>query len=256
MAPGAVGFEGDVNIAEVGGVTVVGTLPVSVVGGVTIQEPLSVDDNGGSLTVDGTVSVSGGVTLAATRAENSAFAAGHETFPAGVLRDDVLGTLGAADDDFTNLRVSDRGALWIEPLNDALGGIHSTKGALRTGPDRSTITNLFSAEVFDNTQSSANSSSVDVTEARWILIYLVLTESGNATDIRFIAQFSRDGGTTWCDYAVDQWVDLRYVDPQMPLNECIPLNYVGGSLFRLRAVARGVSASNTFTVTADVEAVS
>jgi len=54
----------DVNIDQVGGNPVGTTVPVSdgggsltVDGSVTIQEPLSVDDNGGSLTVDGTVDV-------------------------------------------------------------------------------------------------------------------------------------------------------------------------------------------------------
>jgi len=54
----------DVNIDQVGGNPVGTTVPVSdgggsltVDGAVTIQEPLSVDDNGGSLTVDGTVDV-------------------------------------------------------------------------------------------------------------------------------------------------------------------------------------------------------
>jgi len=46
----------NVNIAEVGGTAIGSTVPVS--GTVEINEPVSVDDNGGSLTVDGTVAVS------------------------------------------------------------------------------------------------------------------------------------------------------------------------------------------------------
>lgn len=36
-------------------------------------------------------------------------------FPAGVLRDDVLSTVGPADGDYTNMRVDSRGALWVRP---------------------------------------------------------------------------------------------------------------------------------------------
>tara|TARA_R110000772_G_C13310120_1_gene439939 strand:+ start:22069 stop:23541 length:1473 start_codon:yes stop_codon:yes gene_type:complete len=55
---GGGGGGGDVNIIEYGGVAVGPANPIDITGAVTIQEPLSVDDNGGSLTVDGTVAVS------------------------------------------------------------------------------------------------------------------------------------------------------------------------------------------------------
>ena len=97
---------------------------------------------------------------------------------------------------------------------------------------------------------------LSVAAARWLVVYLDMAESGNPTDVRMIAQFSHDGGTNWFNYAVDQWTDLRYVPGQMPLSECIPLNYVVGTLFRLRIVATGTTASDTFTISAWAELIS
>jgi hypothetical protein len=53
QAGGGGGISADVNIEAVGGVLIGTTVPVS--GTVSVTEPVSVDDNGGSLTVDGTV---------------------------------------------------------------------------------------------------------------------------------------------------------------------------------------------------------
>lgn len=163
-------------------------------------------------------------------------------------------SLGTAETFGTSL--VDPSAVQAAGVNAAMGGQAGTGGGLRTGPDRDTVVSLFSAQVFNNTTTSANSSAVDVSGARWAVIYIDLAESGNPTDIRLIPQFSNDGGTTWFDWSVDQWVDLRYVDAQMPLTESIPLNYVIGTDFRLRAVATGTTASDTFTLSADIEVVS
>lgn len=152
--------------------------------------------------------------------------------------------------------IVDPSAIQAAGVNAALGGLTGTGGGLRTGPDRDTIVNLFNGQVFNNVTTAANSSSLNVSTARWMILYIDLTDSGTPTDIRLIPQFSSDGGTTWHEWSVDQWTDLRYVDTQTPVLECIPLNYVIGTLFRLRAVATGTTAVNTFTLSADVEVVS
>jgi hypothetical protein len=142
-----------------------------------------------------------------------------------------------------------------DPSAGTLAGVLTT-GALKTGPDRDTATQLHNAQVFNNTTTSANGSTMSIAEARWLMVYLDMAESGNPTDIRMLAQFSHDGGSTWFNWAVDQWTDLRYVPAQLPLSECIPLNYVVGTLFRLRIVATGTTATDTFTVSAWAELVS
>jgi len=229
---------------------------------------------------DGTVTVGGTVTVVTGLLENAVVAAGHEVVPAGVVRDDALSALAVANNDWTEMRVNQFGALWVTPssqvgnpfanfapaagfdvmaatlcdpdsvlpagVNTALG--YYLSGALRTGPDRLVFNTLFSAQVFNNTTTSANSSSIDVSAARWLNIYIDLAFANTPTDIRLIAQFSNDGGTTWFDWSVDQWVDLRYGPGQMPLKEVIPLGYVCGAMFRVRAVATGTTATSTFTL--------
>lgn len=159
--------------------------------------------------------------------------AGVAEIPATVIADPVSGVAGG--------------------VNLAMGGL-AGGGGVKTGPDRDAIVNLFSSQVF-NVTATADSALVDVGTARYLVIYIDLKRTNSPTDIRLIAQFSNDGGTTWYDYAVDQWVDLRYVPAQMPFLEVIPLNYVTGSDFRLRAVAVGTNGVDTFTLTADVEAI-
>lgn len=132
-------------------------------------------------------------------------------------------------------------------------------GSISSGVDPARAdSSLFSAQVFNNVTTAANSGNVDTSDHRYAVVFIDLQDAGAPTDIRLIAQFSDDGGTTWYDYAVDQWVDLRYVPTQITaaggqLLEAIPLNYVIGSLFRLRAVATGTTAVNTFTLSAHVE---
>src|SRR5574339_17152 len=101
---GGSGPTSDVNIASVGGNPVTTTVPVS--GTVSVTEPVSVDDNGGSLTVDGTVAVSsvggtvtiqeplsvddngGSLTVDTPETEGSAVSGGHVVFPAGEVVED------------------------------------------------------------------------------------------------------------------------------------------------------------------------
>lgn len=138
-------------------------------------------------------------------------------------------------------------------VSSTLGGI-GTGGAQRTGPDREAApVQVFTAQVFNNVTTAASSTAIDMSRARWAMVYLDITEAGTPQSILISAEFSRDGGTTWHKWAVDQWVDLRYVAAQMPLLEVVPLNYAGGRDFRITATATGTSAINTFTLSAWVE---
>jgi hypothetical protein len=71
---------------------------------------LSVDDNGGSLTVDTGTLVDG----AAGGTDN--------VFPAGAVRDDALSTLTPAEGDYVNLRTDSIGALWVRPIEEGTSG--------------------------------------------------------------------------------------------------------------------------------------
>ena len=86
---GGGGGGGDVNITEIDGVSVAvttpGVLPVSVLEVIAGDTASAVDD---------------------------------DLFPSGVIRDDVLSTLSVADGDYTQMRVSSVGALWVDVVGD------------------------------------------------------------------------------------------------------------------------------------------
>lgn len=135
-----------------------------------------------------------------------------------------------------------------------LNGFHHVKA----NATRGTMTTLHSAVTFNNSTTSSNSSSLDVTRYRALFLYLVMTESGNATSLTIVPQFSPDAGTTWCDFRDWEFADLVYITGQMPLNECLQINAAGtglGRLFRLRAVATGTAVSDTITLTSYVEGI-
>lgn len=267
---GTVTIQEPLSVDDNGGsLTVDGTVAVSSVGGtVTIQEPLSVDDNGGSLTVDGTVAVSsvGGtvtiqeplsvddngssLTVDTPETESSAVSGGHVVFPAGAVVDADLDGIPASENEWTNLRTDSSGALWTTIFGNPLVTVSNFI------TQRATAT-LHNAQVFNNTTTTANGSTLDVSAniGRYILVYYDIAVANAPTSIRLVPQFSLDGGTTWFDYSVDQWVEMRFVPGQMPLKECCPLNYVIGPLFRVRIDAVGTTATATFTVTLKAECI-
>lgn len=145
------------------------------------------------------------------------------------------------------------GMVIVDPNLGSSARVSNINQALATGPRRSAITQVFNAQVFDNATTSANSSTLSSSDYRWGVVYIDLASAGAPVDIRLILQFSRDGGTTWHDWTIDQWVDLRYVPGQMPLKEVLPMDLVTGALVRIRAVASGTTAVNTFTLSTWVE---
>lgn len=131
-----------------------------------------------------------------------------------------------------------------------------TKGYTYTKDNafRSSITQVFSSQVFNNTTTTANSSSFDCTRFRYLVVYITASKSGSPTDIRLRAQFDRGSGN-WFDWYVNQWVDLRYVAGQMTFSEVVPIDQVVGTTFRVRADATGTTAVNTITLSVWVEGI-
>lgn len=144
----------------------------------------------------------------------------------------------------------------VSAAGDRVDAYFDTRGYqhVKTNAHRSTITQVFTAQAFNNVTTSANSSSFDCTRYRYLVVYVALTESGTATDIRLKAQFDRGSGN-WFDWYIDQWVDLRWTTGVMPVNEMVPINQVVGTTFRIRAEATGTTAVNTITLSAWVEGI-
>lgn len=86
-------------------------------------KPMPISDNGGSITVDGTVAISsitpgtGGTNLGS--AVDSAAGATDVGVAALAVRDDVLATLTPIDGDYTYLRVTSQGRLWVSAAIDS-----------------------------------------------------------------------------------------------------------------------------------------
>jgi hypothetical protein len=118
----------------------------------------------------------------------------------------------------------------------------------------SAITTLIDGIVFDADPTTYNSDNQDVSQWRNFLLFLDVASSGTPTTIRFILQFSDDGGTTYYDYLLDHFVWLGYEDQDTAsgITHCYD-GVCHGRDMRLRAVATGTDGSNTFTVTAKIE---
>lgn len=144
----------------------------------------------------------------------------------------------------------------VSAAGDRVDAYFDTRGYqhVKTNAHRSTITQVFTAQAFNNVTTAANSSSFDCTRYRYLVVYVALTESGTATGIRLKAQFDRGSGN-WFDWYIDQWVDLRWTTGIMPVNEIVPINQVVGTTFRIRAEATGTTAVNTITLSAWVEGI-
>jgi len=122
-----------------------------------------------------------------------------------------------------------------------------------TIPD-SAWTVLINGVVLDDDPTSYSSAAFDVSgdSAVWVLI--AIDSTGAPTDIRILAQISHDSGTTWWDFEEGLWASLFWEDTDTASG--ILKGYllpVGGmDAVRIRAIATGTDANNTFTVTVRV----
>lgn len=117
-----------------------------------------------------------------------------------------------------------------------------------------TIVTLWEDEVFNDVQTSLNSSRVRTKDYTDFALFLFIDSTLAPTDIVFKIQFSNDDGTTWFDLQNDFWADLRYEDTAVAAGVYEVLSgKCAGRDIRLRAVAIGTSAANLFTVSAYLE---
>lgn len=102
----------------------------------------------------------------------------------------------------------------------------------------------------DDDPTSYNSAEVDTTgwSALWALFDIDSTLA--PTNLRFIAQWSHDGGTTWWDFEEGLWASLVWEDTDTAsgVNKAFLLPCGGIDLVRIQAVATGTDATNYFQI--------
>jgi len=131
-------------------------------------------------------------------------------------------------------------------LGDGVGipvdGLLTTEAAWTTLIDDVTI---------DDAPTFYNSEAMDVTEynAVWVLIDIDSTLA--PTDLRVLAQFSDDGGTTWWDFEEGLWASLYWEDTDTAagINKSFLLPCGGIDDIRIRIVGTGTDAGNFFVCT-------
>ena len=112
-------------------------------------------------------------------------------------------------------------------------------------------TTLIDAIRIDDAPTFYNSAAMDVTEwnAVWVLIDIDSTLA--PTDLRVMAQFSDDAGTTWWDFEEGLWASLYWEDTDTAagINKAFLLPCGGIDDIRIRVVGTGTDATNFFDVT-------
>ena len=83
----------------------------------------------------------------------------------------------------------------------------------------------------------------------WVLIAIDSTLA--PTNLRILAQWTDDGGTTWWDFEEGLWASLYWedLDTAAGINKAFNLPLGGIDDWRIRAVGTGTDATNYFTVT-------
>jgi hypothetical protein len=119
---------------------------------------------------------------------------------------------------------------------------------------RSAVATLLDAVVFDDVTTTYSSDAQSVKPYRHFALYLDIDSTATPATIRFVPEFSPDGGTTWHEYRQGLFAALYYedVDTASGLQVCFS-GECAGRTFRLRVVATGTTAANKFTVTAQAE---
>lgn len=247
-----------VNIQDGGNSITVDNAALSVVGGgteatalrVTIANNstgvLSVDDNGSSLTVDGTVAVSS-ITTSVTPGTAAANLGKARDLNWGAS-DTGVGSLFFRNDyssgAFTNTALTDTQGDYTPPSVEATGRVHA-KTIYETG-----ITSLSSLNTtFNNTTTTANSGDVTGgTGYSWGWFSFALTSANTPTDITFVLQEKK--GANYYDCPEGPWGSHIYDDTvcASQIRRCVKFRVPGSGTYRIVATATGTDATNTFTL--------
>ena len=117
-------------------------------------------------------------------------------------------------------------------------------------------TTLMNAQIFNNVVTAANSLTHNIVGNGALWVHIFVTSGGTPTDIRVLAQFSDDGGSTWWDFEEGLWASLMWedTDTAADIRKAYLLTCGGQDLVRFRVICNGTTAPNTFTCTIGVRA--
>lgn len=139
-----------------------------------------------------------------------------------------------------------RGIVQSSPMPE--GGNMPVDEILRTEAAWTTLVNDIR---IDDAPTFYNSAAMDITEynAVWVLIDIDSTLA--PTDLRVLAQYTHDGGTTWWDFEEGLWASLFWEDTDTAsgINKAKLLQCGGVDSIRIRIVGTGTDATNFFDVT-------
>ena len=101
----------------------------------------------------------------------------------------------------------------------------------------------------DPTSYNSDAQDSDNYAGAWVLVDI--DSAGQPTNVRLIAQFSHDGGTTWWDFVEGLWASLYWEDTATAdgIKQAFNLPLGGIDTWRIRAVGTGTAANDYFDVT-------
>jgi len=149
-------------------------------------------------------------------------------------------------------------------IRDGAGNERSATVGADLGLDGDTLviteasyTTLINAIRLDDAPTYYYSAAMDVTGwgAVWVFIFIDSTLA--PTNVRILAQFSDDAGTTWWDFEEGFWAALYWedVDTAAGIRKALLLPVAGIDTLRIGAIGTGTDATNFFDVTVKARAV-
>jgi len=112
-------------------------------------------------------------------------------------------------------------------------------------------TTLIDAVRLDDAPTFYNSAALYIEGYSMVALLVSIDSTLAPTDVRLLAQFSDDGGTTWWDFEEGLWASLYWEDTATAteIHKAFVLPVAGFDHVRIRAVATGTDATNYFDVT-------
>jgi len=122
--------------------------------------------------------------------------------------------------------------------------------------DETNWTAAIDAIRLDDDPTSYNGAAINVEGYTMLAVDVFIDSTSAPTNVRLIAQFSVDGGTTWADYVEGLWASLYWEDTATAsgLRNCFHLPIAGWDRVRFRIVGTGTDGGNYFDVTVRVRA--